>query len=98
MTSIELTGGDFLRKDIAVSAGALALPGPASLTRREREVMELLAEGHSNAEIASALWIAPTTVRKHLENIYAKLDVRTRTAAVARARPQRGTPDSEETE
>ena len=68
--------------------------GPASadareraLTPREHEVMDLLAEGCSNAEIASTLWIAPATVRKHLENIYAKLGVRTRTAAVARRRP-----------
>ena len=57
---------------------------PAALTRREREIVGLLAEGRSNAEIASALWIAPGTVRKHLENVYAKLGVRTRTAAVAR--------------
>ena len=57
---------------------------PAALTRREREIVELLADGRSNAEIASALWIAPGTVRKHLENIYAKLGVRSRTAAVAR--------------
>jgi DNA-binding CsgD family transcriptional regulator len=56
------------------------------LTRREREIVELLAEGLSNGEIATALTIAPTTVRKHLENIYVKLGVHTRTAAVARAR------------
>jgi DNA-binding CsgD family transcriptional regulator len=59
---------------------------PASLTRREREIVDLLAEGRSNAEIASLLWIAPGTVRKHLENIYAKLGVRSRMAAVARLR------------
>ena len=58
----------------------------ALLTRREREIVELLAEGMSNGEIALTLTIAPTTVRKHLENIYAKLGVHTRTAAVARAR------------
>jgi DNA-binding CsgD family transcriptional regulator len=39
-----------------------------------------------NAEVAEALWISPGTVRKHLENAYAKLGVRTRTAAVARFR------------
>jgi LuxR family maltose regulon positive regulatory protein len=58
----------------------------AALTRREREIMEQLGDGQSNAEIASRLCIAPSTVRKHLENIYAKLGVRTRTAAVARVR------------
>jgi len=56
------------------------------LTSREREIIELLAEGMSNGEIAVALTIAPTTVRKHLENIYTKLGVHTRTAAAARAR------------
>jgi DNA-binding CsgD family transcriptional regulator len=58
----------------------------ALLTKREREIVDLLAEGRTNDQIAAALWIAPTTVRKHLENIYAKLGVHTRTAAVARAR------------
>jgi len=60
---------------------------PPPLTHRERQILDLLAEGWSNAEIASTLWIAPTTVRKHLENIYAKLGVHTRTAAVAATRP-----------
>jgi DNA-binding CsgD family transcriptional regulator len=54
------------------------------LSSREREILAWLARGKTNSEIAEALWIAPTTVRKHLENIYAKLGVRTRTAAVAR--------------
>jgi DNA-binding CsgD family transcriptional regulator len=58
----------------------------AALTRREREIVDHLAEGRSNAEIAERLTIAPTTVRKHLENIYAKLGVRSRTAAVAATR------------
>jgi DNA-binding CsgD family transcriptional regulator len=55
----------------------------ATLTHREREIVDELAEGRSNAEIAERLNIAPTTVRKHLENIYAKLDVNNRTAAIA---------------
>jgi len=53
------------------------------LTAREWDVMRCVAAGKSNAEIARLLWIAPTTVRKHLENIYNKLGVRSRTAAVA---------------
>lgn len=56
------------------------------LSYREWEVVGLVEEGMSNAEIAAALWISPATVRTHLENIYAKLRVRSRTAAVARAR------------
>jgi DNA-binding CsgD family transcriptional regulator len=54
------------------------------LTPRERQVLAWVARGKTNAEIAEVLWIAPTTVRKHLENVYAKLGVRTRTAAVVR--------------
>jgi DNA-binding CsgD family transcriptional regulator len=56
----------------------------ALLTAREREVLAWVARGKTNAEIAQLLWLAPSTVRKHLENVYAKLDVNTRTAAVAR--------------
>jgi DNA-binding CsgD family transcriptional regulator len=54
------------------------------LTPREREVLAWVARGKTNAEIARLLWLAPGTVRKHLENVYAKLGVSTRTAAVAR--------------
>jgi DNA-binding CsgD family transcriptional regulator len=53
------------------------------LTAREREILDLVAEGRTNAEIAERLWISPETVRKHLENVYAKLGVHTRTAAAA---------------
>jgi DNA-binding CsgD family transcriptional regulator len=54
------------------------------LTARETEVMGWVAQGKTNAQIAELLWLAPSTVRKHLENVYAKLGVSTRTAAVAR--------------
>jgi DNA-binding NarL/FixJ family response regulator len=57
-----------------------------TLTSREREIVAALADGCSNVEIAERLTIATTTVRRHLENIYAKLDVHTRTAAAARVR------------
>ena len=54
------------------------------LTARECEVLAWVARGKTNAEIARRLWVAPSTVGKHLENVYAKLGVSTRTAAVAR--------------
>ena len=61
-------------------------PGTAEaserLTRREREVIHLVAEGLTNAQIAAHLWISAGTVRRHLENAFAKLGVHTRTAAV----------------
>jgi DNA-binding CsgD family transcriptional regulator len=56
---------------------------PQRLTPREREVLDLVATGMRNDEIAQALWVSPATVRKHLENSYEKLGVHTRTAAVA---------------
>ncbi len=60
------------------------------LTERESEILDLVAAGKTNAEIAEALWIAPGTVRKHLENVYEKLEVHSRTAAVARVASAKG--------
>lgn len=54
------------------------------LTPRERQILAWVAPGKTNPEIAQILWVAPSTVRKHLENVYAKLGVHTRTAAVTR--------------
>jgi DNA-binding CsgD family transcriptional regulator len=64
---------------------AEAHPHPSGLTPRELEILALVAEGRTNDEIARMLWISANTVRKHLENTFEKLDVHTRTAAVARA-------------
>lgn len=53
------------------------------LSTREREVLHWVARGKRNAEIATALYISESTVRKHLQNAYEKLGVNSRTAAVA---------------
>ena len=51
------------------------------LTRRELEILRLVAEGHSNAELARMLWVTEQTVKFHLSNIYRKLNVSNRTEA-----------------
>jgi DNA-binding NarL/FixJ family response regulator len=65
-------------------------PAPASpeygLTKREREILSLVVEGHSNAELARMLWVTEQTVKFHLSNIYRKLSVANRTQAAAKAR------------
>lgn len=60
-----------------------------SLSSREIEVLELVAAGRSNSEVADELFVSETTVKSHLAHIFSKLDVSSRTAAVSEAR-QRG--------
>lgn len=64
---------------------AAAEPFP-ELTEREREILELVAQGRSNADITAHLVLAPKTVRNHVSNIFAKLQVRDRSEAIVRAR------------
>ena len=61
-----------------VTAGLPEPSGPELLTPRETDVLELLREGRSNAEIANTLTVSVETVRTHRRNIYRKLGVRTR--------------------
>ena len=56
-----------------------------TLTARELDVLQVLAFGHSNRDIAAKLFISPETVKAHLEHIFAKLEVSDRAAAVATA-------------
>lgn len=57
------------------------------LTSRQWQLLRLLAAGHTNADIARELVVSVSTVRKHLENIFARLGVTNRTAAIAKAFP-----------
>jgi DNA-binding NarL/FixJ family response regulator len=67
------------------TVGDLDKPGGAPLTARELEVLELVAQALSNMQIATRLFIAEGTVRRHLTNIYTKLGAVSRVDAIRRA-------------
>jgi DNA-binding NarL/FixJ family response regulator len=56
------------------------------LSEREREILDLIAQGQKNADIADRLFLSPKTVRNHVSNILSKLQVADRTEAIIRAR------------
>ena len=70
---------------------------PLGLTRREREVLELICAGHSNAEIAAKLFLSARTVDHHVSAVLANLGAPTRGAAAAHA-ARRGLPGLAETD
>ena len=76
--------------DALLLACQAAPPSPASLaalglSRRQSQVLALVARGATNGEVARALGVSPRTVQKHLEHVFDRLGVRTRAAATARA-------------
>lgn len=68
------------------AGGSVADPAFAALTSREREVVELLARGCDNAQIAAHCSLSEKTVRNHISNIYAKLEVSSRAQAIVLSR------------
>lgn len=83
--TVQLEENDPLPADGTNGAATLLEP----LSKRELEVLQLIAAGRSNEEVAAELFIAVSTVKTHLINIYGKLEVRRRTQAIARARQLR---------
>ena len=96
-----LSGPDFSERDRALltlvrphlhqaylDAERRRAPGPG-LTSRQTDLLRLVADGHTNSQIARRLGLSEGTVRTHLENIYGRLQVSSRTAAVLRAFPDR---------
>lgn len=93
-----LIAGAFLAAGIAIGMRALARPAPApfdgnpraqaalGISPRELAVLEQLAAGRSNKEIARALDVSPNTIKTHVARLYEKLDARRRTDAIAKAR------------
>jgi DNA-binding CsgD family transcriptional regulator len=92
-------GSDFTDRDVALLAllrphlvvlhelHQSARDGRPQLTPRQWEVLRLVAAGRTNIQIAHALVLSEATVRKHLENIYERLEVNSRTEALAKAMP-----------
>ena len=81
----------YLAKLLAILAQESAAPGAGErlsdpLTERELEVLALVAAGKSNVEIASSLFVSLSTIKTHINNLYRKLEARSRTQAIARAR------------
>jgi ATP/maltotriose-dependent transcriptional regulator MalT len=79
------TASDPFRRRLDALGPPRPAPLPAGLTRREVEVLRLVAAGRSNTEIAAELVLSEKTVARHLSNIFGKLDVSSRTAAAAYA-------------
>jgi len=87
-TRLDFSDRELMLLNLAATAIGLAARDPApkvppalALTAREAQVLERVARGGSNAEIAQALTVAPGTIKKHLDNIYTKLGVRNRVEA-----------------
>lgn len=63
-----------------------SLASRLELSKRELEILSLLARGHSNQEIAAKLFVSLSTVKTHIQHLFEKLDVKRRTQAVEKAR------------
>lgn len=83
LTRVKLieVGPDFERDETALKS--------LGISKREYEVLELIAGGLSNQEIADKLFVSTSTIKTHTSNLFAKLDVRRRTQAIQRAKELR---------
>ena len=79
--SVYLPGGRPAQAATATAAPTGASEDLPDLTKRELEILQLVAEGHSNTQLAKMLWVTEQTVKFHLSNVYRKLDVANRTEA-----------------
>ena len=90
ISAAPLRDGDTVVGIFGVSTAARCAPGPTppekhSLTPRQLEILQLLADGKSTGQIADELYLSKTTVRNHVAHILANLDVHTRVQAVVAA-------------
>lgn len=82
---LSASGGAALFAQLAAASAAAGETAAETLTRREREILSLMAAGAGNRAIAEQLFISENTVRNHVRNVLDKLHARTRTEAVVRA-------------
>lgn len=82
----DFLGVEYLVPDRTIERPAKPAAGLGELTLREREVLDLMAQGYRNAEIAQELVLSPKTVRNYISIIFSKLQVTTRGEAIVRAR------------
>jgi two-component system nitrate/nitrite response regulator NarL len=85
VASGEVVMGAEIQNSIAQEIRRRAPVEKSPLSEREREIVELTADGHSVADIAERLYLSPATVKTHLQRVYQKLGVSDRAAAVAEA-------------
>jgi DNA-binding NarL/FixJ family response regulator len=78
-------GGIGLAQEVVGALVGRVVSPPPELTEREREVVRLMADGHSNRSIAESLFLSEATIKTHLVRIYRKLGVDNRAAAVSEA-------------
>jgi DNA-binding CsgD family transcriptional regulator len=78
-----------IAKRYGVAITEVAEMSTSVLSRREEQVLDLVAEGRTNDEVAGVLFISPVTVKAHLRHIYEKLGVRNRVEAAARLTRER---------
>lgn len=88
--SKDWSSGEIVRAVRMVALGKTVFPPQSDrasfeLTDREREVLDLMASGATNREIAGSLYLSPNTVKEHTSGLFRKLEVRNRTEAVQRA-------------
>ena len=79
----KVASGDTFVDPALIPSLATGRDGQEILTQREREILQLLADGMSNADVAQQLFISQETVKSHVRHILAKLEAETRTQAVA---------------
>jgi len=75
------------RRSLMRTGSVAGAPHPAGLSAREAQIMTLIAAGHSNGEMAASLVLAEKTVKNHVNRIYAKLGVGSRSAAISQWEP-----------